>query len=116
MSPRLTPSRLRDSQPHGMTRARCLSSGDEPACVQPTGPPFLPQRTSVASVPCADVDVLMHPLTVELASLPASGADLPFFLHGESMGGAVAILAAASGRFGFDGAVLVAPMCALDKV
>lgn len=61
-----------------------------------------------------DVDPRMHPAAVELASLPVSGADIPFFLMGESMGGAVAIVTAASGKFAFDGVLLVAPMCAID--
>ena len=58
----------------------------------------------------------MHPATVELASLPPSRGEIPFFLIGESMGGAVSILAASSGKFGFDGVLLVAPMCAIAPV
>ena len=52
-------------------------------------------------------------LVAQLAALPAS---LPFFVYGESMGGAAAILAAHSGRFCFDGVLLRAPMVGIDPV
>ena len=47
-----------------------------------------------------------------LAALPHH---VPFYLFGESMGGAVAILAAHSGRVVVDGVLLRAPMCGIDE-
>ncbi|KAJ6292498.1 hypothetical protein OIU78_024636 [Salix suchowensis] len=39
---------------------------------------------------------------------------LPFFLYGESMGGAICLLIHLASPKGFDGAVLVAPMCKIS--
>ena len=63
-----------------------------------------------------DAALAVHPAAVELSVLPVTGADLPFFLLGESMGGAVSIACAASGRFPFAGVMLIAPMCGIDPV
>lgn len=63
-----------------------------------------------------DAALALHPAAVELSGLPATGDALPFFLMGESMGGAVAIGTSATGRFPFVGVMLIAPMCGVDPV
>ena len=46
----------------------------------------------------------------------AAAHTVPFFILGESMGGALTALVIAEGRVKFAGAVLVAPMCGIDPV
>ena len=64
-----------------------------------------------ASVSSASVSAATSAPGTQALTLPV----LPFFVTGESMGGAVAILAAHSRAFPFDGVVLRAPMCGIDE-
>jgi pimeloyl-ACP methyl ester carboxylesterase len=60
------------------------------------------------------------PVTVaaaeELSRLPATANDIPFFLWGESFGGALSVLAAARSPVPFSGLILQAPLLALTEV
>jgi alpha-beta hydrolase superfamily lysophospholipase len=66
---------------------------------------------SVSAATSAPVGVVGSGPGTQALTLPV----LPFFVMGESMGGAVAILAAHTRAFPFDGVVLRAPMCGIDE-
>jgi acylglycerol lipase len=69
-------------------------------------PGFLPDLDAAAE------DCLAHFLSVKER---AEHSQLPCFLYGESMGGAICILLHFKAALAWDGAILVAPMCKLSQ-